>query len=93
MVPNEQNQHFLELRQKVGIYIQKLVLLTGLPSLDGKNEHFVRKKKKKTVSQVWVRQTITTSVKSSLKSPLFQENIIKTIFFNLRKLQTKSPKR
>ena len=40
MGPNEQNQHFIELRQKVGTYIQKIVLLRGLPSLDGKNEHF-----------------------------------------------------
>ena len=30
----EQNQQFMELRQKVGIYIQKLMLLRGVLSLD-----------------------------------------------------------
>ena len=45
MGPNDQNQHFTELRQEVGIYIQKLVQLIGLPSLDGKHKLFVRKKR------------------------------------------------
>ena len=34
MVPNEQNQHFAELRQKLCLYIYVVVLLTCLPSLD-----------------------------------------------------------
>ena len=46
MGPNEQNPHFTELRQKVGIYIQQIVLLRGLPSLDGKHKLFVSKKRK-----------------------------------------------
>ena len=44
MVPNEQNQHFAELRQKLCLYIYVVVLLTCLPSLDGKHERFVTKK-------------------------------------------------
>ena len=44
MGPNEQNQHFAELRQNVCLYIHVLVLLRGLPSLDGKLECFVTKK-------------------------------------------------
>ena len=44
MGPNEQNQHFAELRQKICLYIHVVVLLTCLPSLDGKSEHFVTKK-------------------------------------------------
>ena len=38
--PNEQNQHFVELRQKECLYIHALVLLRGLPSLEGKNKLF-----------------------------------------------------
>ena len=41
---NEQNQHFAELRQKVCQYKHGVVLLTCLPSLDGKLERFVTKK-------------------------------------------------
>ena len=44
---NEQNQHFAELRQKVCLYTHVVVLQRGLPSLDGKLEHFVTKKYKK----------------------------------------------
>ena len=44
MWPNEQNQHFAELRQKNCLYIHVVVLLTCLPSLDGKLERFVTKK-------------------------------------------------
>ena len=44
MGPNEQNQHFTELRQKICVYIHGVVLLTCLPSLDGKLERFVTKK-------------------------------------------------
>ena len=47
MGPNEENQHFTELRQKVGIYTQKIVLLRGLASLDDKHKLFVTKKRKK----------------------------------------------
>ena len=49
------------------------MLLSGLPSLDGKHKLFIIKKRKKTVSQAWVRETLTTSVKSSLKSPLYKK--------------------
>ena len=52
MGPNEQNQHFAQLRQKNCLYIDVIVLLTCLPSLDGKLERFVTK------SQTRVRQTI-----------------------------------
>ena len=44
MGPNEQNQHFAELRHKVCLYIHAVVLLRGLPSLNGKNELFVGKR-------------------------------------------------
>ena len=44
MGPNEQNQHFAELRQKVCLYIHTVVLLRDLPSLNGKNELFMGKK-------------------------------------------------
>ena len=44
MEPNEQNQHFAELRQKICLHIYVVVLLTCLPSLDGKRERFVTKK-------------------------------------------------
>ena len=44
MGPNEQNQHFAELRQKICLYIHVVVLLTRLPSLDGKLERFVTKR-------------------------------------------------
>ena len=47
MGPNEQNQHFAELRQKVCLYIHILVLQRGLPSLDGKLKRFLKKKWKK----------------------------------------------
>ena len=46
MGPNEQNQHFAELRQKVCLYIHAVVLLRGLPSLEGKNELLVGKRGK-----------------------------------------------
>ena len=52
MGPNEQNQHFAELRQKVCLYIHAAVLLRGLSSLEGKNEIFVGKKDEKAVSQI-----------------------------------------
>ena len=44
MGPNEQNQHFAELRQKICLYIHVVVLLTCLPSLNGKLERFFTKK-------------------------------------------------
>ena len=51
MGPNEQNQHFAELRQKVCLYIHAVVLLRGLPSLEGKNNLFVGKKREKRLAQ------------------------------------------
>ena len=47
MGPNEQNQHFAELSQKVCLCTHVVVLQRGLPSLDGKLERFVTKKWKK----------------------------------------------
>ena len=44
MGPNEQNQHFAEFRQKICVYVHVVVLVTCLPSLDGKLERFVTKK-------------------------------------------------
>ena len=44
MGPNEQNQHFAQLRQNICLQIYVVVLLTCLPSLDGKLERFVTKK-------------------------------------------------
>ena len=48
MGPNEQNQYFAELRQKVCLYmyihVHVEVLQRSLPCLDGKLEHFVPKK-------------------------------------------------
>ena len=52
MGPNEQYQHFEELRIKVCLYIHAVVLLRGLPSLEGKNEVLVGKIKEKAVSQI-----------------------------------------
>ena len=49
-VPMRPNQHFAELRQKVCLYIHTVVLLRGLPSLEGKNKLFVGKKEEKAVS-------------------------------------------
>ena len=53
MGPIEQNQHFAELRQKVCVhtFIHTLVLLRGLPSLEGKNKLFVGKKEEIAASQ------------------------------------------
>ena len=45
MGPNEQNQHFAELRQKICLYIR------GLPSLDGINELFVGKKEEELLAK------------------------------------------
>ena len=53
---NEQNQYFAELRQKVCLYIHLVVLLTFLPSLDGKHKRFVTKNGKRLPTRV--RQTI-----------------------------------
>ena len=67
MGPNGQNQHFAELRQKVCLYIHAVVLLRGLSSLDGKNELFVGKKRKKLLaksSQTDHRDRITLRRKS-----------------------------
>ena len=47
MGPNEQNQHFAELGQKVGLYIHDLVLLRCLPILNVKHKLFITKKRKK----------------------------------------------
>ena len=44
MGPNEQNQHFAQLRQNMCLYIHVVVLLTCLSSLDGKLELIVTKK-------------------------------------------------
>ena len=52
MGPNEQNQHFAELRQKNCLYIHVVVLLTCLPSLDGKLERFVTKKVAKVIAKL-----------------------------------------
>ena len=52
MGPNGQNQHFGELRQKVCLYIHAVVLIRGMPSLEGKNKLFVGKKEEKAVSQI-----------------------------------------
>ena len=43
---NEENPHFTELTQKVGIYVENTVLQRGLQSLDGKRKLFVTTKKK-----------------------------------------------
>ena len=51
MGPNGQNQHFAELRQKISLYIHAVVLLRGLPSLEGKNKLFVGKKRKKLLAK------------------------------------------
>ena len=51
MGSNKQNQHFAGLRQKVCLYIHAVVHLRGLPSLDGINEYFVGKKRKKLLAK------------------------------------------
>ena len=50
--PNEQNQHFAELRQGECLYIHIVVLLRCLPSLDGKLDRFVTKKMQKAVANL-----------------------------------------
>ena len=56
---NEQNQHFAELRQKACLYIHSsLVLIRCLLSFNVKHELFETKKRRKTVSQAWVRKTL-----------------------------------
>ena len=52
MEPNEQNQHFAELRQKICLHIYEVVLLTCLLSLDGKLESFVTKKVAKVIAKL-----------------------------------------
>ena len=69
MGPNEENQHFEELRQQVCLYIQAVVLLRHLPSLDGKLKRFVTKKGE-SGCQTRVRLTIAT----------YQSSFIKTIY-------------
>ena len=59
MGPNEQNQYFAELRQKICLYIHVVVLLTCLPSLDGKLERFVTKKWQK-----WLPNSSQTDYKA-----------------------------
>ena len=58
MGPNEQNQHFTELRQKVWLYIHVVVLQSNLLGLDGKLQRLVTKKIGKSGCQTRVRQTI-----------------------------------
>ena len=41
---NRTNKYTIELRQKICLHIYVVVLLTCLPSLDGKRERFVTKK-------------------------------------------------
>ena len=52
MRPNEQNQHFAELSQKVYLYIHIVVLLRYMPSLDGKVERFVTNTMEKVVAKL-----------------------------------------
>ena len=52
MGPNGQNQHFAELRQKKRFIHTCIVLLKGLPSLEGKKRTFCGKKEGKDVSQI-----------------------------------------
>ena len=74
MGPNEQNQHFAELRQKVCLYIHILVLPRGLPSLDGKLKRFLTKKNGKSCCQTRIRQTITWYC-----FLVFQETLVKKL--------------
>ena len=50
--PNEQNQHFAELSQKICLHIYVVVLLTCLPSLDGKLKRCVTKKVAKVIAKL-----------------------------------------
>ena len=69
MEPNEQNQHFAELRQNVCFYIHAVVPLRGLPNLDGKNELFVGKKRLAPPSQRDYGPTsLATSTEQNLNS-------------------------
>ena len=51
MGPNEQNQHFAELRQKVCLYIHAVVLLR-FAKFGRQKQAFVGKKEEKAVSQL-----------------------------------------
>ena len=66
MGPNEQNQHFAELRQKVCVYMHTVVLLRGLSSLNDKNELFVGKKRKRVLAQ-----PSQTDYSSDINPPIF----------------------
>ena len=52
MGPNEQNQHFAELRQKVCLYTDATVLPRDLASLETKKKLFMRKKRKKRLANL-----------------------------------------
>ena len=47
------------------IHVHNVVLLRGLPSLEGKHKLFVRKKEEKKVIHAWVRQTIAIQASSA----------------------------
>ena len=64
MGPNGQNQHLAELGEKVCLYIHSVVLLRGLLSLEGKNELFLGKKRKKLLAK---------SSQTDYNSPLLKE--------------------
>ena len=61
MGPNEQNQHFAELRQIICVYIHVVVLITCWQSLDRKLQRFVTKSGKSDC-QTRVRQTIDSTL-------------------------------
>ena len=69
MGPNEQNQHFAELRQKICLHIYVVVLLTCLPSLDGKRERFVTKKWQK-----WLPNSSQTDYSDNILNQLWHVN-------------------
>ena len=69
---NEQNQHFVELREKVCLYIHVVVLQRGLPSLDGKLERYGTKKWKKQLpnsSQTYYSSIVLDFLEPALTSP------------------------
>ena len=71
MGPNKQNQNFVELRQKLCLYIYVVVLQRGLPSLDVKSERFVTKKRKKRLPN-----SSQTDYRKHLKMQLGSKNVI-----------------
>ena len=89
MGPNEQDQHFAELRQKVCLYIHALVLQSDLSSLEGKNRLFVgtRGKSDWPPNQARIELNLLTSPTSKMTLPKLYSTLHAEIRYLLQVLQ------